>query len=162
MNEPSLFLWIIAALFTFTGLAGLVLPLVPGVPLLFFGLFCGAWAEGFAYVGFWTLLALAVMAGLTYLVEFVASALGAKAFGGSRRAMLGAFIGGLLGLALGVPGILVGPFVGAVIGELTLQRTLEQASRSGFGTVVGMALGVAGKLSLGLAMLGLFFAVRLF
>lgn len=162
MNDPSLLLWLIGTILTACGLAGLVLPLVPGAPLLFLGLFCGAWAEDFRFVGPWTLLTLAGLAGLTYVVEFVASALGAKSFGGSRRAMLGAVLGGLVGLPLGVPGILIGPFVGAVIGELSLQRTLDQASRAGFGTVVGMALGVAGKLALGLAMIGLFAAVRLF
>ena len=47
-------------------------------------------------------------------------------------------------------------------GVRLLQRTLDQAGRAGFGTVVGMALGVAGKLAIGIAMIGLFLAVRLF
>lgn len=161
MHDPSLILWILGAILAVTGLAGLILPLLPGAPLLFLGLLFGAWAEDFRFVGLWTLLALAALAGLTYVVEFVASALGARTFGGSRRAMVGAVLGGLIGLAFGVPGILLGPFVGAVIGELSLQRTLDQASRAGFGTVVGMALGVAGKLAIGIAMIGLFLAVRL-
>lgn len=161
MPDPSLMLWILGAILTVTGLAGLILPLLPGAPLLFLGLLFGAWAEDFRFVGLWTLLALAALAGLTYVVEFAASALGARTFGGSRRAMVGAVLGGLIGLAFGVPGILLGPLVGAVIGELSLQRTLDQASRAGFGTVVGMALGVAGKLAIGIAMIGLFLAVRL-
>ena len=61
----------------------------------------------------------------------------------------------------GIPGILLGPFVGAVLGELSLQRSLDQASRAGFGTVVGLALGVAGKLAIGIAMIGLFLLKRL-
>lgn len=162
MNDQSLLLWIIGAILTCTGLAGLLLPLIPGAPLLFLGLLCGAWAEDFSFVGLWTLLALAGMAGLTYLVEFAATALGARKYGGSRRAMVGAVLGGLIGTALGVPGILLGPIAGAVIGELSLQRTLDQASRAGFGTVVGMAIGVAGKLAIGIAMIGLFLVVRLF
>ncbi|MSM39376.1 MAG: DUF456 family protein [Geobacter sp.] len=162
MNDQSLLLWIIGAILTFTGLAGLLLPLIPGAPLLFLGLLFGAWAENFRFVGLWTLLALAGMAGLTYLVEFAATALGARKYGGSQRAMVGAVLGGLVGMAFGVPGILLGPIAGAVIGELSLQRTLDQASRAGFGTVVGMAIGVAGKLAIGIAMIGLFLVVRLF
>lgn len=160
MPEQSLLLWILAALLALTGLAGLLLPVVPGAPLLFLGLLCGAWAEDFHYIGVWTLLILAGMAALTYVVEFAASVLGVKRYGGSRRAMLGAALGGIVGLFLGIPGILLGPFVGAVIAELSLQRSLDQASRAGFGTVVGLALGVAGKFAIGIGMIGLFLLMR--
>jgi len=161
MAEHSLLLGIVGALLTITGLAGLLLPLVPGAPLLFLGLLLGAWAENFRYIGVWTLLLLAAMAALTYVVEFVASILGVKKYGGSRRAMVGAAVGGLVGIFLGIPGILFGPFVGAVIGELSLQHTLNEASRAGFGTVVGLAIGVAGKLAIGIAMIGIFLLIRL-
>jgi len=161
MSDQSLILWIIGAILTLTGLSGLLLPIVPGAPVLFLGLLFGAWAEGFRYIGVWTLLVLAGMAALTYLVEFAASVLGVRKFGGSRRAMLGAVLGGIVGIFLGIPGILLGPFAGAVIGELTLQRSLDQASRAGFGTVVGLAFGVAGKLAIGIAMIGLFLLIRL-
>jgi len=63
---------------------------------------------------------------------------------------------------MGFPGILFGPFVGAVLGELSLQRSLDEASRAGIGAVVGMAIGVAGKFAIGIAMIGLFVLVRLF
>ncbi|MBV5338120.1 MAG: DUF456 domain-containing protein [Deltaproteobacteria bacterium] len=160
MHDQSLILWIIGAILTVTGLSGLLLPIVPGAPLLFLGLLFGAWAEDFSYIGVWTLLLLAIMAALTYVVEFAASILGVKKYGGSKRAMIGAALGGFAGLFLGIPGILVGPFVGAVIGELSLQRSLDEASRAGFGTVVGLALGVAGKLAIGIAMIGLFLLKR--
>jgi uncharacterized protein YqgC (DUF456 family) len=158
--EPSLILWILAAVLTVTGLSGMLLPVLPGAPLLFLGLLFGAWADNFEFVGFWTLLVLAIMTGLTYVVEFAASVLGVKRFGGSKRAMAGAAVGGLIGLFVGVPGILLGPFLGAVIGELSLQRSLDEASRAGFGTVVGLAIGVAGKLAIGIAMIGLFLVKR--
>ena len=161
MTDQSILLWIIGAILTFTGLAGLLLPLVPGAPLLFLGLLLGAWAEGFRYIGVWTLLLLAGMAALTYVVEFVASILGVKKYGGSRRAMVGAALGGIVGIFLGIPGILFGPFVGAVMGELSLQRSLDEASRAGFGTVVGLAIGVAGKFAIGIAMIGMFLLIRL-
>ncbi|MDD2898447.1 MAG: DUF456 domain-containing protein [Desulfuromonadaceae bacterium] len=161
MTDQSIILWIISAILTFTGLAGLLLPLVPGALLLFLGLLLGAWAEGFRYIGLWTLLFLAAMAAMTYVVEFVASILGVKKYGGSRRAMVGAAVGGVVGIFLGIPGILLGPFVGAVIGELSLQRSLDEASQAGFGTVVGLAIGVAGKLALGIAMIGIFLLIRL-
>ena len=160
MHDQSLILWIIGAILTVTGLSGLLLPVVPGAPLLFMGLLFGAWAEGFTYIGIGTLLILSAMAAMTYVVEFAASLLGVKKYGGSNRAMIGAALGGFAGLFMGIPGILLGPFIGAVLGELSLQRSLDQASRAGFGTVVGMALGVAGKLAIGIAMIGLFLVKR--
>lgn len=153
-------LWILSAILTVTGLTGMLVPLIPGAPLLFLGLLFGAWAEGFRYVGPWTLATLALLTIFSYLIEFVASALGAREFGGSKRAMWGAILGGFIGMFMGVPGILVGPFVGAMLGELSLQRTLDQAGRAGFGTVVGLALGIAGKLVIGISMIGLFLIMR--
>src|SRR5450631_2282161 len=100
MADQSLILWIIGAILTITGLAGLLLPLVPGAPLLFLGLLLGAWAEDFRYIGVWALLILAGMAALTYAVELVASILGLKKYGGSRRAMVGAAVGGIIGIFL--------------------------------------------------------------
>jgi uncharacterized protein YqgC (DUF456 family) len=160
MTDQSLILWITGALLTVVGLAGLLLPLLPGAPLLFLGLLLSAWAENFRFVGLWTLILLAVLTLLTYVVDFAASALGVKKYGGSNRAMIGAAIGGIAGLFLGVPGILLGPFLGAVVGELSLQRSLNEASRAGFGTVVGMAMGLAGKFAIGIAMIGLFLLKR--
>lgn len=158
--DQALILWILSAVLTVTGLAGMLMPLIPGAPLLFLGLLFGAWADNFQYVGLWTLLLLALLTVLTYLIEFFSAALGAKKYGGSRRAMWGAVLGGFIGIGFSIPGIILGPFVGAVLGELSLQRTLDQASRAGFGTVIGMAMGIAGKLAIGLAMIGLFLTMR--
>jgi uncharacterized protein YqgC (DUF456 family) len=162
MSDQELVLWIIGGILTVAGLAGMVLPFLPGAPVLFLGLLCAAWAEDFRYIGIWTLILLCSMSALTYLVELAASILGAKRYGGSRRAMAGAALGGVVGLFLGIPGILLGPFAGAILGELSLQRSLNRASRAGFGTVVGMAVGMAGKLAIGIAMVGLFLLVRLY
>ncbi|MDC4202937.1 MAG: DUF456 family protein [Candidatus Manganitrophus sp.] len=153
-------LWILAVVLIVLGLAGLVLPALPGAPLLFVGLLLAAWAEDFVYVGGWTLAALGGMAVLTYLVDFAATAFGAKRFGASRRAMAGAAIGALVGLFFGLPGVLLGPFVGAVIGELTERRDLAAAGRAGVGASLGLALGAAAKLALGFAMVGIFLVAR--
>lgn len=159
MENAALFL-IIAVVLVLIGLAGLVLPALPGPPLLFGGLLLAAWAEGFAYVGTGTLIALAIMAVLMYVIDFAATAVGAKRFGASRQAMVGAAIGTLLGLFFGVVGVLFGPFIGAVIGELVVRRDLIAAGRAGLGASIGLAVAAAAKLALGFAMIGLFIGVR--
>jgi uncharacterized protein YqgC (DUF456 family) len=137
------------------GLAGLVLPALPGAPLLFLGVLLGAWAEDFAYIGSGTLIAAGVLAVLTIAVDFAAGAFGARRYGASGRAVLGATIGAIVGIFFGLVGILIGPFIGAVVGELSVQRDLRAASRAGIGATIGLALGTAAKLALGFAMLGL-------
>ena len=162
MDGTIVALWALAAVLVLVGLAGLVLPAVPGSPLLFAGLVAAAWAEDFMYVGAGTLVALGVMALLTYGVDFAATAFGAKRFGATRRGIIGAAIGALLGLFLGVLGVLIGPFVGAVIGELSTRRDLFAAGRAGVGATIGLAIGAAAKLALGIAMIGVFVVVRFF
>jgi uncharacterized protein len=152
--------WILAILLIVLGLAGLVLPVLPGPLLLFLGLLVAAWAEGFAFIGTGTLIALGVMGALAMLADFVAGALGARRHGSSPRAMLGAALGAVVGLFFGLPGLLLGPFAGALLGELTARRDLQAASRAGWGATIGLALGIAAKLALGFAMVGLFLLVR--
>ena len=159
MDQATL-LWIAAVLLTLIGFAGMVLPAIPGPPLVFLGLVCAAWAEGFHYIGFWMLAVLALMTVLAYGVDFAAAAFGAKRFGASPRATAGAAIGTLVGLFFGLAGILLGPFLGAVIGELSVRRHLPDAGRAGLGATLGLAIGAAVKIALGFAMVGLFITAR--
>ncbi len=156
----TVLLWVLAAALVVVGLLGLVLPVLPGAPLLFAGLLLAAWADSFAYVGPGTLVALGFMAFLTYAVDFAAAGVGAKRFGASKRAVVGAAIGAVVGLFFGLPGVLLGPFAGAVLGELSAQRNLQAAGRAGVGASLGLVLGAAAKLALGFAMLGLFLIAR--
>ena len=143
----EILLWLVALLFIVGGFAGLVLPALPGAPMLFIGLLAAAWAEDFAYVGTITLLVLAAIAVLTYLIDFAAGAFGAKKFGASRRSVIGAIIGSIVGIFFGLPGLIVGPFVGAVAGELTVRPDIVAAGRAGVGATIGLAIGTAAKLS---------------
>jgi len=148
-------LWSLAVVLMLGGLAGLVVPALPGAPLLFLGVLLGAWAEDFTYIGSVTLIAVGVLVALTIVADFVAGAFGARRYGASGRAVLGATIGAIVGIFFGLVGILIGPFIGAVVGELSVQRDLRAASRAGLGATIGLALGTAAKLALGFTIIGL-------
>ena len=160
--DPAIALIALAVLLVVVGLAGTLLPAIPGAPMIFAGLALAAWAEDFAYVGWGTLVVIGVLTVVTYAVDFVAGSLGARRFGASRRAVVGAALGALVGLFFGLPGILLGPLIGAVLGELSARRTLGEAGRAGIGTALGLALGAAAKLALALSMVGVFVIVRFF
>ena len=157
----SIFLWVLALLLTVAGFAGLVLPMLPGAPMVFAGLFAAAWAEDFAYVGWRTLTVLGFMTLLTYVLDFAATAYGAEQFGASGYAIAGATVGAIGGLFFGLLGVLVGPFVGAVAGEMVARRSLWVAGRAGLGATLGLALGAAAKLAVAFSMIGIFVVVRI-
>lgn len=137
-------------------MAGTILPALPGVPLVFAGMFLAAWAGDFEIVGPAMLVVLGLLTVLSIVVDFVAAALGAKRVGASRLALIGAVLGTFAGLFFGPLGLLAGPFVGALIGELIHARELRQATRVGIGTWLGIVLGTVLKLGLAFGMLGLF------
>lgn len=154
--------WTGVAVLLTAGLAGLVLPIIPGPPLLFAGFLLAAWAEQFQFVGLNTLIVLGLLCLFAIILDFVAGALGAKRYGASKAAIWGALIGAVVGIVFGPIGILFGPFVGAVLGELINGRQLQQAGRAGFGASVGMLIGIMAKLVIGILMLALFLTVRFF
>ena len=157
----EIIMWVLAVVLVAGGLVGLLFPVLPGGVMVFGGLLLAAWAEHFQYVGTWTLVFLGVMVVLMYVIDFLAGAFGAKHFGASNRAVVGAALGAVVGIFFGLIGVLVGPFVGAVIGELTKKPgELQAAGKAGVGATIGLAIGVAAKLAMAFAMVGVFALVR--
>ena len=153
--------YVLAIVLMLVGLAGTILPALPGTPLVFAGMLLAAWASDFEKVGGWTLGLLGALTALSFAIDFLATAMGAKRVGASRYALIGAVVGTFAGLALGLVGVFIGPFLGALAGELLHLRGLGrddmgQAARVGFGTWMGILVGTVLKLGLVFAMLGIF------
>jgi uncharacterized protein len=151
-------LWLLAGALVLAGLAGAVLPALPGVPLVFGGLWLAAWIDGYREVSGWWVVVSGVLTVLAMVVDFAATALGAKKVGASRQAIAGAAIGTFVGIFFGIPGLLLGPFIGAVAGELSARGSLAHATDVGVATWMGLLFGTLAKLALSLAMVGIFVA----
>lgn len=151
-------LWLVAVVLVIVGLAGIVLPAVPGTVLIFAGLWLAAWGDHFTRVSAGTIVVLGVVAAATYVVDMAMMALGMKHLGTSRRAMAGAAIGMIAGLFFGLPGLIIGPFAGAVLGELTAHGDLNRAGRAGIAAWIGFAIGTVVKVGLAFVMIGIFVA----
>jgi uncharacterized protein len=158
----EILLYVLGAAALVAGLAGLVLPVFPGAPLLLAGVLAIAWAGHFAVVGAPTVAACAVLVALMLAVDWAAGALGARAFGASRWAMAGALAGALVGLFFGLPGILLGPALGAVALEFWKDPNLPRAAKAGLGVLVGFLLGSAVKVTLGVILVGILLLALLF
>ncbi len=154
----TILLWVVAGFLVTVGLAGILLPAVPGTVLIFAGLLMAAWADGFARVGAGTLILIGAIGAASYGVDFVAAALGARHIGASRRAVAGAALGTLVGLFFGLPGLILGPLAGAVLGELSANRDLGRAGRVGLAAWIGFLIGTGVKIALAFSMVAIFLA----
>jgi uncharacterized protein YqgC (DUF456 family) len=148
-------LYVIGSLLILVGLVGLVMPALPGAPLIFAGIFSIAWADGFARIGWPGLLTLAMITLLISVLDFAAEIVGAKKFGASYWGLLGAFLGFVAGLAFLPFGIIVGPVVGAILFEYLKEPDFKRAGKVGIGTFLGFVIGTALKYALAFVLLGL-------
>lgn len=153
--------YVLAAVLVLVGIAGTILPALPGLPLVFAGMLLAGWAGDFQKVSVWMLVLLGLLTLLSLGIDFLATTLGAKRVGASKLALIGAVVGTFAGLFFGPIGLFAGPFVGALAGELIHGRdkgagNLGQATKVGFGTWLGIVVGTVLKLGLAFAMLGLF------
>lgn len=147
-------LYVLGAVALVLGLAGVVLPALPGSAFLGVGAVLVGWADGFTRVSGWTVAACVAIAIAIWVVDFVAGLLGAKAFGASKWAIVGAGIGLLVGMFLGLPGIVLGPAVGAIVLEYARDPNFERAMKAGVGAFLGFVLGTAVKVALSFALVG--------
>jgi len=154
--DPQSLYYLLAVILILVGIAGVVLPALPGLPLVFLGMLLAGWAGDFQQIGWGVLVVLGLLTLLSVGVDVFATVIGAKRVGASRKALLGAVLGTFAGLFFGPVGLFAGPFVGALLGELWHSRELGQAAKVGLGTWLGIVVGVVLKLGLAFAMLGLF------
>jgi uncharacterized protein len=154
-------LWILAIVLMVVGAAGIILPALPGIPLMFAGMVVAAAIDDFQRIGWITLSVLGFLTVFSVVMEFAASALGAKHVGASKQAIWGALLGTVVGIFFGIPGLVLGPFIGAVIAELAAHGQIDRASRVGVATWIGLIFGTLVKIAIAFAMIGIFIVAYL-
>jgi uncharacterized protein YqgC (DUF456 family) len=150
----AILLYVLGVALLLAGVAGLVLPVLPGAGLLVLGVVALAWAGGFTILGWGTVAFAAAMGLAITAVDWAATVLGAKAFGASRWAVIGSAVGLLVGLFLGIPGIVFGPAVGALVFEYAKDPNFGRAARAGAGALAGFVVGGILKVVLAFVLLG--------
>ena len=140
------------------GLLGVVLPILPGIPLSWLGLFIYAIGTGFERISVTMVVVFFVLMLISLAIDFFAPMLGARKYKASRLGIWLAFVGAMVGIFFGIWGIILGPFVGALVGELISGKGTKQAFGSALGTFIGMILGSLLKIVIILVMAGFFIA----
>jgi len=149
-------LYLLAAALIIGGLIGSVIPALPGLPMIFGGIWLVAAVDGYRHIGLWWLLLIGGFGAAGVIIEFIASTLGAKRVGASRLALWGASLGTLAGMFFGIPGLLLGPFIGALLGELASGTSVLRSAHVGVSTWIGLLFGTLLKLVISFVMVGLF------
>ncbi|HQR56850.1 MAG TPA: DUF456 domain-containing protein [Burkholderiaceae bacterium] len=151
-------LWIVVVVLVLAGLAGTVLPALPGIPLIFGGVLLAAWIEDFQRIPGWVIGVLAALAVIGVAVDYVAAALSARRVGASRQGIVGAALGTVAGVVTGLWGLIFMPLVGAAIGEFIAHRDALRAGKVGLATWFGLLVGTAVKIAVAFTMIGVFVA----
>ena len=154
-------LWILAIVLIVVGVAGTVLPALPGAILVFAGVALAAWIDDFTRISGWTVGVLGVLTVIAWAVDYAAGVLGAKKAGASGLAIAGAAIGTLAGIFTGLWGLIFMPLVGAAIGEYLARRDAWHAGRVGVATWLGMLVGTVAKVAIVFLMVGVFIVALL-
>ncbi|MFN2336517.1 MAG: DUF456 domain-containing protein [Bacteroidales bacterium] len=140
------FLLALAIVLMIVGIAGCLLPVMPGPPLSYLGLVVLHFTR-FADISKNLFIILAIVAVVVTVIDYVVPIWGTRRFGGSKYGMRGATVGLVIGLFLGPLGIIIGPFIGAVVGELIFKDDIKYALKAGFGSLLGFLTGVGLKLA---------------
>lgn len=149
-------LWIIAVLLMLVGIAGTLLPAVPGVPLIFAGMLLAAWIGDFQRISVFTVVLSGILAVLSIVIDYVAAAMSAKRAGASKQGVIGAAVGTLIGLFTGLWGLLFMPLAGAAVGEYIAQKDMLRAGKVGAATWFGLLIASVAKLAIAFTMVGVF------
>lgn len=149
-------LWIVAVVMIVAGLAGTILPALPGAALVFAGILLAAWIDDFARISGFTVLVCGLLMMVAWGADYVSAMLGARRAGASRLAIAGAAIGTVAGVFTGFFGLLFMPLVGAAVGEWLADRNAARAAHVGISTWVGLLVGTVAKVAITFVMVGLF------
>ena len=158
----SVVLWVFAVALMAIGVAGTVLPALPGATLVFGGIALAAWVDGFTRIPVWVVVIAGILAAITWAIDFGAAAAGAKRVGASPWAVVGAAVGTVAGVFTGLVGLLFLPLAGAALGEYLARRDLRRAGQVGVATWLALLIGTAAKVAIVFAMIGLFVLALVF
>jgi uncharacterized protein YqgC (DUF456 family) len=158
MTAQEIIGFIIAEGFMVIGAVGSMLPAIPSTPVVFLAALGHKIYFGDNSISYLILAILGIITLFSLVMDYIASLVGARKLGATWRGVAGALIGGILGLFLGPWGILIGPFIGALTFEMMGGRQFEEASKAGFGALLGIVAGTLGKFICAIAMASLFAA----
>ena len=137
-------LYAVSFVLILVGLAGTIIPALPGIPMIFAGGWLIAYLEDYQFFGWGTLIALGVLTVISLI----------------KLGLTGAFVGTIVGIPFGLVGIFLFPVIGAFVGEMIGHRDMRKAGKVSWATWIGMIAGIAAKLAIAFIMIGIMCVMR--
>ena len=152
----ELAVWSLTILFTFVGLVGVIVPLLPGTTLILVGMVLHKLLQPDS-ISWGAIVWIGVVWLISIVVDFLGVLVGTKLLGGGRWGMAGAGAGAVIGMFFSLPALLLGTVFGAVVAERYIaKKTGRESLRAGAGAALGFVLSAGGRLACGFGMLLLF------
>lgn len=158
----NILLWILAIASVVVGLLGTMIPILPGLPMIFIGSWLAAWIDDYNEISVTAVVIIGVLTVIGLAIDWVAQTMGAKKAGASKLGIIGSFIGTILGIFTGLWGLLFMPLIGAAIGEFIDHQDMLRSGKVGLATWIGMLVGTVIKLSLAFTMVGILISAYIF
>lgn len=137
---------IIAIILSFAGLAGCIIPGLPGPPINYVALLLLQWA--FKPYSVWFLVIIAVITAIILIADYLLPLWTAKKFGATKQGIFGSVIGMIIGIFFTPIGMILGLILGSIIGDLVAQRSTVEAMKSAAGNLFGTLLSIGIKLAI--------------
>jgi uncharacterized protein YqgC (DUF456 family) len=153
-------IYAVAFLLILVGVAGTIIPALPGIPMIFAGAWLIAYMEDYLYFGWGTLIALGVLTVISIIIDWVSQTMGAQKAGATKLGLTGALLGTIIGIPFGLVGIFLFPVIGAFVGEMIGHRDMRKAGKVSWATWIGMIAGIAAKLAIAFMMIGIMCVMR--
>ena len=153
-------LYAVSFVLILVGLAGTIIPALPGIPMIFAGGWLIAYLEDYQFFAWGTLIALGVLTVISLIIDWVSQTMGAQKAGATKLGLTGAFVGTIVGIPFGLVGIFLFPVIGAFVGEMIGHRDMRKAGKVSWATWIGMIAGIAAKLAIAFIMIGIMCVMR--
>ena len=144
---------LITYLLIIAGIAGIIIPGLPGLVLILAGILVYGWHVGFEVLGVGFLITMALLTIIGTVIDLLASVVGAKKYGASKLSLLAMVIGLIFGIiTMGPPGLIIGPIVAVILTEMLRGRSFNEALKVTLGIILGFLSGIALRFVIGIGM----------
>ena len=144
----AILLIVIGGILVLVGIAGCVVPVLPGPPISYISLILLSWAYKWKAYSTNFLLVMGIITVVVTVLDFILPIYLPKRYGASKFGIWGSIFGMIVGMIIFPPfGLIIGTFLGAVLGELAFNKDKRASLKAALGVFIGTIAAILLKVS---------------